>query len=272
MCSFCDNLFLKQHLWLHGHSGQQLPSLSLTRNRNRATPTEFKSQEDDTGDWENGLEVFFEISGEASHILRNSELNIRNANSTTFQKGFLPNASAQHPTQILPSPSNLSLSPESLNSLLYSDASHSACYPSSLVMRHFALMLRVLKPLVLSFCSMQQSGERQLLLQKHSGDSPGFSSFPPSLFLFWLLLLTETGAIFLFCLHNSPWKNPTCLGQYTLKKLVLTTMSDCTSSRKHLGEKLYLCPQLLGLLRLALLPLLCPFDSGFKTKKDERCF
>lgn len=138
-------------------------------------------------------------------------------------------------------------------------------------MRHSALMLRVLKPTVLSFCSVQQSGERQLLLQKHSGDSPGFF-FPPSLFLFWLFLLTETGAIFSFCLHNSSRKNPTwpCPGQYTLKKLVLTAASDCRSPRKLLVEKLY--PHLLGLHRLALLPSLCPSDSGFKTKKYASCF
>lgn len=132
--------------------------------------------------------------------------------------------------------------------------------------------LGFLKPIAFSFCSVQLSGERQLLQQTHSGDSPGFLSSPPSLLLFYCFCSLKQ--VPFFHMYNSPWKKPIwpCLGQYMLKKLVLTAVSDCRSSRKLIVGNLHLSPHLLCFLRLALLPSLCPFDSGFKTENYESCF
>lgn len=131
-------------------------------------------------------------------------------NPTPFQKGLLPNTCVCHPTRILQSPSTSSPSPERLNSLLPSDTSHCAHYPSPLAIMHFAPVLR-----------LSQTRSAQSLL---SGTAWGKAVTPAetqqafpwllvlhSKFILFLtlLLLTETGVTFPFCLHSSPYKKPT---------------------------------------------------------------
>lgn len=167
----------------------------------------------------------FEISGGTSQILRNLELNIRKWKLHNFSERFPTQCFCTASYQILPSPSNPSLSPESINSLLSSDASHCAHYASSLLIRHSAPVLR-----------LSQTHSAQFLLNatvwgKAAAPVEAQWWLPwlpvlPSKFVPLLTVSAHWNRCNFFVLSaqlsmkKPPWP---CLRQYTLNKLVLTS-------------------------------------------------
>lgn len=76
LCSFCANLFLNQTLWLQEQGEQQLQVCHWQETATEPGQQSSKAK-NKIPETENGLKVFFEISGGAWHIFRNSELKVK---------------------------------------------------------------------------------------------------------------------------------------------------------------------------------------------------